>query len=96
MTPAEWRSMVTVENPSLFYIPPQYQGLATTHSYAQHKEYKEYIFERIEATSAGSVKTVVVKVYRATEREFEPWKLPPVLGELLWTEFQSPQGHKAT
>jgi len=84
MTPADWRAMIDAEIPSSpFHTPPKYQGQIVTRSYAQHEG---YIFERIDDSSDGSV---VVKVYRSTEWAFQPWSNPPVLGELMWTEFKS-------
>ena len=81
VTPADWRAMIDAEIPSSpLHTPTKYQGQIVRRSYAQHEG---YIFERIDDSSDGSL---VVKVYRSTEWDFEPWNNPPVLGELMWTE----------
>jgi len=80
MTPEQWRDMINIESPTVFHTPPEYQGQTVTRSYAQKEE---YIFERIDDASDGSV---VIKVYLGTEGVFEPWDRPPALGELMWKE----------
>jgi len=73
--------MIDAEIPSSpFHTPPKYQGQIVTRSYAQKEE---YIFERIDDASDGSV---VIKVYLGTEGVFEPWNRSPDLGELMWEE----------